>query len=126
MDAVPTILYLISLCLFIVYICNRRQQTVSNAYHSSAAYERSTGDPAIGHGFGAAALRSNASHLFTSLFPRRVPARKEEESYSKTLLINALFYHLSVLFSHSYENFDSGHSAKDDVDRPGLARVTLA
>ena len=66
--AVPTILYLISVCLFIVRICNRRQQTVSNAYHSSAAYERSTGDPAIGHGFGAAALRSNASHLFTSLF----------------------------------------------------------
>jgi hypothetical protein len=59
------ILYLFFLiCLFIVCICNRRQQqTFSNAYHSSVACGRSTGDSAIGHGFGAAALRSNASHI---------------------------------------------------------------
>lgn len=66
------ILYLIfSICLFIVCICNRRQQqTFSNSYHSSVAGGCAAGDSAIGHGFGAAALRSNASHIY--LLVRRI------------------------------------------------------
>lgn len=63
----------LTLCTFTIYLSivlvSNRQGTWPNAYHSSTACERATGDPSVGHGFGAAALRSNASHLFPSWFP---------------------------------------------------------
>jgi hypothetical protein len=135
------ILYLFFLiCLFIVCICNRRQQqTFSNAYHSSVACGRSTGDSAIGHGFGAAALRSNASHIcllvylciifwISHLFLNKKVTRKRGIKFKNgTRFLMNVSPFFSLYFPpppYSYENFDSGHS--DNNEQPGPARVTLA
>lgn len=103
-------------CFFIVCFGFRWQQrTFSNTYHSSVAYERSTGDPAIGLGFGAAALRSNVSYIcllvyishtsFSDLLSnkiKRLDRRKELNSVTRHISDLSFFLLSSYLIFHFF------------------------
>lgn len=106
-------------CFFIVCFGFRWQQrTFSNTYHSSVAYERSTGDPAIGLGFGAAALRSNVSYIcllvyishtsFSDLLSnkiKRLDRRKELNSVTRHISDLCFFVLSSYLIFHFFYFF---------------------